>query len=138
MRNEENKNRSPTPSCGNWGLTPIFCILLVVAACGTGGRAPKDDPQFARSIADIAAHAAVSKPGARVCRELQVGIAERDWLRGVVVEVKATEVAIRIDDPGRFAHTLNGVEAKRGATIRDNPTAWIPCLAEPQAPRRAP
>ncbi len=113
----------------NRALTPWVAVLLVtVTGCATGGGAPKDDPQFARSIADTAARAAVAKPGARVCRELQVGIAERDWVSGVVVAAEGATVSVRVDDPGRYPHTLNGIEAKKGTLIRDNPAAWIPCL----------
>ena len=80
----------------------------------------------------------MAKPGARVCRELQVGIAERDWVRGVVVAVEGASVNVQVDDPGRYTHTLNGVEVKHGAILRDNPANWVPCLADPPAPRRAP
>ena len=110
-------------------LTPLVAILLVaVAACGTGGHAPKDDPQFARSIADTATVAAVAKRGARVCRRMTVGIAERDWVRGVVVEAEGRRVAVRIDEPGRFEHTVNGVRVTRGALVSDDALAWTPCL----------
>lgn len=110
-------------------LTPLLGVVVVaMAACGTGGHAPKDDPQFARTLADTATVAAVAKRGARVCREMRIGIAERDWLRGVVVDVDARRVAIRIDEPGRFEHTLNGVKVTRGAIVSDDAVAWIPCL----------
>ena len=112
----------------NRGLTPIFFTFLLVAACSTGGHALKDDPQFARSIADTAARAAVAKPGARVCRQMTVGIAERDWVRGVVLEADDARVAVRIDEPGRFEHALNGVKVTRGAIVRDDAVAWTPCL----------
>ena len=112
-------------SSGNRALTPIFLVLL--SACSMAGHAPKDDPQFAGAIADTAAQAAVAKRGARVCREMQVGIAERDWVRGVVVEAEGRRIAVRIDQPGRFDHTLGGVKATRGAIVRDDATAWTPC-----------
>ncbi|TAK49134.1 MAG: hypothetical protein EPO27_05535 [Betaproteobacteria bacterium] len=89
---------------------------------------PKDDPQFARAIADTAAQAAVAKTGARVCREMQVGIAERDWVRGVVVKAEGRRVAVRIDQPGRFEHILNGAKVAFGAVVSDDATAWTPCL----------
>ena len=115
-------------SSGIRTLTPI--ILALSAACSFVGQAPpsKDDPQFARAIADTATHAAVAKPGARVCREMQVGIAERDWVRGVVAEADGRRVTIRIDQPGRFEHTLNGVKVASGAVVSDDATAWTPCL----------
>lgn len=101
---------------------------MVVAGCGTGGSAHKDDPQFARAISDTAAHAAVAKTGARACREMQVGIAERDWVRGVVIGTEGSRVAVRIDEPGRFEHALHGVKVARGAIVRDDALAWTPCL----------
>lgn len=102
-----------------------------MTGCGTGGHAPKDDPQFARTVADIAVQAAVAKPGARVCREMQVGIAERDWVRGVVVAAEVPVISVRVEDAGRFAHTLNGAEVRKGSTVRDDPKAWIPCVGSP-------
>ncbi|OGA00481.1 MAG: hypothetical protein A2Z64_15170 [Betaproteobacteria bacterium RIFCSPLOWO2_02_67_12] len=103
-------------------------VLLLLAACGTGGHATKDDPQFARSLADTATVAAVAKRGVRVCREMQVGIAERDWVRGVVVEAEGSRVAVRIDEPGRFEHSVHGVKVTRGAIVSDDAVAWTPCL----------
>lgn len=114
-------------------LTPILgAALVVLAACGGGERAIKarDDPQFARTIADTAAQAAVARPGAAVCREMRVGIAERDWIGGTVVAVEGTMVDVRVDNAGRFLNTLNGVELKRGVVARDDAAAWIPCLGD--------
>lgn len=111
-------------------LAPILGATLLLAACAGGERAFREDPQFARTIADTAAQAAVARPGARVCREMRVGIAERDWVGGVVVKVEATVVEVRVDDPGRFLNTLNGVELKKGVVVRDDPAAWIPCLGD--------
>lgn len=117
------------------GLTPWRAVLLSVllAACGTGAQVPvhEDDATFARSLTDTATKAAVAKTGARVCREMQVGIAERDWVRGVVVAADAAAIDVRVDEPGRYAHTLNGVQVSKGATLRDNPAAWILCVGNP-------
>ena len=115
----------------NRGVATCAVLLSVLlAACGTGAQVPvhEDDATFARSLADTAAQAAVAKPGARVCREMQVGIAERDWVRGVVAEADGRRVTIRIDQPGRFEHTLNGVKVASGAVVSDDATAWTPCL----------
>lgn len=118
-------DRSPV----NRALTPILLTLL--AACGTTGQVPKDDPRFARAVADTAVRAAVAKPGARVCREMRVGIAERDWVRGVVVSVEAPAIEVRIDDPGRYDHSLNDAQVRKGASVRDDPAAWVPCVGNP-------
>lgn len=132
LRRKLAKNRGQTPFFrGTRTLTPILAALLVaVAGCGTSGHTPasKDDPQFARSLADTATVAAVAKRGMRVCREMQVGIAERDWVRGVVVEAEGRRVAVRIDEPGRFEHTVNGVKVTRRAIVSDDAVAWTPCL----------
>lgn len=72
--------------------------------------------------------AAVGKVGAKVCREMTVGIAQRDLIQGVVVEATHASVGVRVDDAGKFSHTLNGVEIARGLVLWDAPTAWVPCL----------
>ena len=72
--------------------------------------------------------AAVGRVGAKVCREMTVGIAQRDTMKGVVVEVTPSSVGARIDDAGQFQHVLNGTEIVRGMVLWDAPTAWSPCL----------
>ena len=75
----------------------------------------------ARAKFEEEALAAVGKTGTRVCREVQVGIAGRDWLRGVVIDVRGKEVAVRIDDAGE-----SGAEKK--GEVRWHPaTDWLPC-----------
>lgn len=108
----------------------IVIAALVVAACSAPGKstALMNDPRFARSVSETATVAAVARPGARVCREMQVGIAERDWVRGMVVEAKGSRVTVRIDDPGRFQHAIGGVSVARGASVTDDAIAWTPCL----------
>ena len=75
----------------------------------------------------MATAAAVAKPGARVCREMQVGIAERDWVRGSVVQVEGAKVKVQIDEPGRFAHVIGAATLARGSVVADEARAWIPC-----------
>ena len=103
---------------------------MLIGGCETAKSAavPAFDPQFARALNESATEAAVAKPGARVCRQMQVGIAERDWIRGVVSQIGDGKVTVRIDDAGRFPHELNGTTLKRGATVSDTATAWTPCL----------
>lgn len=110
-------------------------IAWVILAAALGGciflrpaPAARDDAQFARSVAETATVAAVARPGARVCREMQVGIAERDWVRGVVIDANGSRVTVRIDDAGRFAHTIGGDTVVGGASVEDNAIAWTPCL----------
>lgn len=109
-------------------LGGIAAIML--AACGTIGPVPGRafEPEFARALNATATEAAVAKPGVTVCRQMQVGIAERDWIRGVVSQIHDGKVTVRIDDAGRFPHELNGITLKRGAIVSDTATAWTPCL----------
>ena len=58
---------------------------------------------------------------------MQVGIAERDWIRGVVTEISGDVIGVRIQDPGRFPKTLNGTALARGAVVQDSPAAWTLC-----------
>ena len=71
--------------------------------------------------------AAAGKPGARVCREMEVGIGGRDWVRGTVEEVEGRRIAVRVDDPGRMLHLIGGASARAGATVREEVEAWVPC-----------
>jgi len=80
-----------------------------------------------RARAESEALAAIAVPGIKVCRQATVGISERDWIRGVVVEASAGNVGVKIVDPGRFLHTLYGAEIARDALVWDSTTAWVPC-----------
>ncbi len=82
----------------------------------------------ARARAEKEVQIAVAKPGTRVCRKLAVGISESDWIRGVVVEAGSGHVCVKIDDPGHFVHTLNGIAVVRGSFIWDAVLSWIPCV----------
>ncbi|MBY0579583.1 MAG: hypothetical protein K2P57_11110 [Burkholderiales bacterium] len=74
------------------------------------------------------ARASVAKPGTPVCRQLAVGISEQDWIRGMVVGASGLLVNVRVEDPGRFPHTLNGTEIAGGALVWDVGTSWMPCI----------
>lgn len=76
----------------------------------------------ARGQFEREAREALAKVGQKVCRELEVGIGGREWLRGVVVETKGVQVAVRIDDAG--AHG----QARKGEVLWGLATAWVPCL----------
>jgi hypothetical protein len=75
----------------------------------------------ARGTFEREAIAAVGKVGQKVCREVEVGIGGREWLRGEVTEVKGAQVGVRIDDPGEHGR------ARKGEVMWDEATAWVPC-----------
>jgi hypothetical protein len=69
---------------------------------------------------------AVGREGQAVCREMPIGIALSEWVRGVVMGVSGDQVGVRIDAPGE-RHVIAGVELRAGDIVWDKPTAWIPC-----------
>src|SRR5262249_36241135 len=66
-------------------------------------------------------------PGQKACKELEVGIGDRDWIRGVVVDTQPSQVAVRVDDAGRVPHLVGGQQVRTGMVLVDAPTAWVPC-----------
>ncbi len=68
------------------------------------------------------------RPGVKVCRQLVVGIGNREWINGTVVEAGGGKIGVRIDNPGQFGHVLNGVEVSRGTVVWDAITEWTPCF----------
>lgn len=79
----------------------------------------------ARMFAEHAA--AVGRVGARVCRELELGVGVRDTVRGTVMEVDGDRVVVRIDDSGKLDHTLNDRPVRKGAIITDALKSWSLC-----------
>lgn len=80
-----------------------------------------------RAIADAAEQAALAVPGTLACRRILIGISEREWIRGEVLQGGEGSVQMKIVDPGRFPYFLNGVEIKRGSQVWDSVSAWVPC-----------
>ncbi len=83
---------------------------------------------IARARAKSENLAAVAKPGVKVCRALQVGIAVRDWIRGEVTAVDAERIAVRINDPGRQPHVFDGQQLASGMTLWFAAAEWTPCV----------
>jgi hypothetical protein len=83
---------------------------------------------IARARAKTETLAAVGKPGAKVCRVLLVGFAVRDLIRGEVMTVDVDRVAVRIDDPGRQPHMIDGRLLVKGMTTESAAAEWTPCL----------
>jgi hypothetical protein len=71
--------------------------------------------------------AAVAKEGQKVCREMPVGVAGRDWIRGVVVATDGRAISVRIEDPGQHKHMLGNIVVNEGAVVHQAPTDWVPC-----------
>jgi hypothetical protein len=69
---------------------------------------------------------AVGRVGQKVCREMPVGIAHSEWIRGVVAGVDEGRVGVRITYPGD-RHVVAGVVLEEGDVVWDQPTAWAPC-----------
>lgn len=105
----------------------LLAWTLLLGACAAGEVPHPTSPAAARAVAEAGTYAAVARPGATVCRQLRFGIAERDWIRGEVVSAAGQELRVRIEDPGRFGQSLNGVPLARGVVVNDAPRAWVPC-----------
>jgi hypothetical protein len=105
----------------------VCSVAVLLAACSTKPAGPAFDPKLARNLDEMATTAAAAKTGAKVCRQTEIGIAERDWLRGVVTEVARDMIVVRIEQAGRFPQSLNGTPLARGAIVRDSAAAWTPC-----------
>ena len=88
---------------------------------------PPTPMRQARAKFEEEARAAVAQEGRKVCREMEVGIGGRDWVRGVVVALEGGKAGVRIDDAGSQAHLIGGAEARVGAVVWDVPGAWTPC-----------
>jgi hypothetical protein len=71
---------------------------------------------------------AVAVEGRKVCREMRVGIAMGEWIRGTVVGVKGDQVGVRVDEPGTQRHMIGGVELQKNDVVWDAPAEWTPCL----------
>jgi hypothetical protein len=71
---------------------------------------------------------AVAVEGRKVCREMRVGIALGEWIRGTVVGVSAEQVGVRVDEPGTYRHIIGGVAIQKNDVVWDSPTEWTPCL----------
>jgi hypothetical protein len=70
---------------------------------------------------------AVAKEGQKVCREVPIGIAGRDWVRGTVMAVnEERQVAVRIDAIGE-SNPLASYGLKPGVLVWAAAEEWIPC-----------
>ena len=89
---------------------------------------PATPGMIARTRAYAERMVAVGKPGVRVCRDLLIGTVTRDRVRGVVTAVEAGRIAVRIDDPGHFSHSVGSEKIVKGGVIWDEIMPWAPCF----------
>jgi hypothetical protein len=82
---------------------------------------------LSRARSQKEADAAIAGSGSKVCRWLQIGISEEDLIIGEVIDTKQGEIEVRIQTPGRFRNSLNGVDLSRGTVVWDSVRAWSPC-----------
>jgi hypothetical protein len=82
---------------------------------------------IARARAQAERAAVIGIPGARVCRDLHVGIATTDTIRGTVVARQPGAIHVRIDDPGKFEHVLDERAVRKGEVFTDALRLWTPC-----------
>ena len=102
--------------------------LMLSALVHAAEPKAKDERELAVALHESTMRAAVAHHGVTVCRQLLVGIAERTWIRGEVVEVQGETIAVRIEDAGRFPYVLKGMPLVPGAVLWSAPAAWTPCV----------
>jgi hypothetical protein len=95
---------------------------------------PPTKAMIARARAHAERVAAVGKVGAVVCREMDVGIAVVDIVRGTVVAVQGDAITVRIDDAGKFQHVVANRELAKGDSVSDASSLWAPCVPAPRSP----
>jgi hypothetical protein len=88
---------------------------------------PPTKGMIARARAQAERAAVVGILGARVCRDLHVGIATTDTIRGTVVARQADAIRVRIDDPGKFEHVLDERPVRKSDVFTDPMRFWTPC-----------
>src|SRR5438876_11094413 len=104
-------------------------MTRTLRACAEAGE-PKaaEESELAYALYASVTRAAVAHRGVTVCRQLLVGIAERDWIRGEVIDVQGEAIAVRIEDSGRFPHILKGIPIVPGAVLWNSAMTWTPCI----------
>lgn len=113
-------------------LLVALALCIYLASCSGRTIKDRDTPEAnqaskARAVNEVAVRVAVSKVGARVCREIAVGISEHDLIRGEVVEVTPDVVKVKVTEAGRFPETIGNVVVTPGIFLSDTPLNWRPC-----------
>jgi hypothetical protein len=104
----------------------IACMTLLVLGCMP--RTAPSDPEASRLFSENSILAAVSKPGARVCRRMHTGISEADIVRGVVMEARDGTIRVRVENAGRLPHVIGGIALAPKTIVWDDAKLWVPCL----------
>ena len=69
----------------------------------------------------------LSRPGAKVCRNVPVGIAQVDLVSGVVLTTEGDRVRIRIEGVGRLNNQPDGRVIAPGDEILEDADRWFAC-----------
>jgi hypothetical protein len=91
-----------------------------IAGAPTKGMMARSRSQANRAVA-------VAREGARVCRQMELGVASREIIRGTVTAVDGERISVRIDDPGVLDHTVGERLLRKGSVITDEARRWVPC-----------
>lgn len=103
------------------------CIKQHYDAASCQGVFVQLEQKRLQSRAQYVAAAAVSAPGTEVCRKIPVGLAESDYLRGIVLGEHGGQVSVKIVNPGQFKQGFNGEPIVQGMIVHDSVTDWVPC-----------
>lgn len=93
-----------------------------------GIAGPPTKGMIARARADAERISAVSRPGVKVCREMRIGIATRDMVRGTVLAREGEKIRVRVEDPGKFEHAIGDRQIAKGDVVLDPLKSWVPCI----------
>jgi len=98
------------------------------------GQWNKDQPPLQLPTAmqtTMRAHAermvALAQPGRKVCREVEVGLVQRDIISGVVQSSDGDRVRILVQGVGQFSRQLDGRQIAVGDEVLVYPDYWFPC-----------
>lgn len=70
---------------------------------------------------------ALSRPGAKVCRDVPVGTVQVDTVSGIVQAAEGDHVRIRIEHIGKFSKQLDGRVIAAGDELVVGAEHWYPC-----------